>query len=75
MGYNTRRKSLSLPSLGIALPGGPRAARSPPTTADSLHVGHLMGQLGLRPGLLGDAVLLDAELRVARVWTGPALPA
>ncbi|KAK3203571.1 hypothetical protein GRF29_112g1632014 [Pseudopithomyces chartarum] len=38
MGYNTRRKSLSLPSLGIALPGGPRAARSPPTTADSLHV-------------------------------------
>lgn len=38
MGYNTRRKSLSLPSLGIALPGGPRAVRSPPTTADSLHV-------------------------------------
>ncbi|WP_315637427.1 MULTISPECIES: amidohydrolase family protein [Microbacterium] len=29
----------------------------------------------LRPGLLGDAVLLDAGLRVARVWTGPALPA
>ncbi|MFJ6548671.1 N-acetylglucosamine-6-phosphate deacetylase [Microbacterium sp. NPDC091676] len=29
----------------------------------------------LCPGLLGDAVLLDAELRVARVWTGPALPA
>lgn len=28
----------------------------------------------LRPGMLGDAVLLDAELRVARVWTGPALP-
>jgi hypothetical protein len=31
--YNTRRKSLSLPSLGIALPG--RAARSPP---DNPHV-------------------------------------
>jgi hypothetical protein len=34
MPYNTRRKSLSLPSLGIALPGGPRSARSPPSTAD-----------------------------------------
>ncbi|KAF1932836.1 uncharacterized protein M421DRAFT_54044 [Didymella exigua CBS 183.55] len=34
MGYNTRRKSLSLPSLGIAIPGGPRSARSPPSTAD-----------------------------------------
>lgn len=38
MGYNTRRKSLSLPSLGIALPGGPRPVRSPPTTADSQHL-------------------------------------
>lgn len=28
MGYNTRRKSLSLPSLGIALPNGSRAHRS-----------------------------------------------
>ena len=27
----------------------------------------------LRPGLFGDAVLLDAELRVARVWSGPRL--
>jgi hypothetical protein len=34
MGYNTRRKSLSLPSLGIAIPGGPRSARSPPSTTD-----------------------------------------
>ena len=34
MGYNTRRKSLSLPSLGIAIPGGPRTARSPPLTTD-----------------------------------------
>jgi hypothetical protein len=34
MPYNTRRKSLSLPSLGIALPGGPRSARSPPSTSD-----------------------------------------
>lgn len=36
--YNTRRKSLSLPSLGIQLPGAPRSARSPPTTADRQHV-------------------------------------
>ncbi|KAF2007023.1 hypothetical protein P154DRAFT_420780 [Amniculicola lignicola CBS 123094] len=35
MPYNTRRKSLSLPSLGIAVPGGPRSARSPPSTGDS----------------------------------------
>ncbi|KAF1365368.1 hypothetical protein EJ07DRAFT_150875 [Lizonia empirigonia] len=34
MPYNTRRKSLSLPSLGIAIPGGPRSARSPPSTSD-----------------------------------------
>ncbi|KAF9697252.1 hypothetical protein EKO04_004771 [Ascochyta lentis] len=34
MPYNTRRKSLSLPSLGIAIPGAPRSARSPPSTAD-----------------------------------------
>lgn len=34
MGYNTRRKSLSLPSLGIAIPGAPRSARTPPSTAD-----------------------------------------
>ncbi|KAJ4305506.1 hypothetical protein N0V90_001037 [Kalmusia sp. IMI 367209] len=38
MPYNTRRKSLSLPSLGITLPGGPRSVRSPPSTADSQHV-------------------------------------
>ncbi|KAF2747973.1 hypothetical protein M011DRAFT_401288 [Sporormia fimetaria CBS 119925] len=36
MPYNTRRKSLSLPSLGIALPGAPRPARSPPSSTDSL---------------------------------------
>jgi hypothetical protein len=35
MPYNTRRKSLSLPSLGIALPGAPRSARSPPSTSDN----------------------------------------
>ncbi|KAI8937042.1 hypothetical protein NX059_012557 [Plenodomus lindquistii] len=35
MGYNTRRKSLSLPSLGIQLPGAPRLARSPPLSSDS----------------------------------------
>lgn len=38
MPYNTRRKSLSLPSLGIAVPGAPRAARSPPSTGDAQHV-------------------------------------
>ncbi|KAI4626277.1 uncharacterized protein J4E87_004778 [Alternaria ethzedia] len=37
MPYNTRRKSLSLPSLGIQLPGGPRSARSPPSTSDGQH--------------------------------------
>jgi hypothetical protein len=37
MPYNTRRKSLSLPSLGIQLPGGPRSARSPPSIGDSQH--------------------------------------
>ncbi|KAF2828620.1 hypothetical protein CC86DRAFT_195722 [Ophiobolus disseminans] len=35
MPYNTRRKSLSLPSLGIHLPGASRSARSPPSTSDS----------------------------------------
>jgi hypothetical protein len=37
MPYNTRRKSLSLPSLGIQLPGGPRSMRSPPSTSDGQH--------------------------------------
>jgi hypothetical protein len=38
MGYNTRRKSLSLPSLGIHLPGASRSsARSPPSTSDAQH--------------------------------------
>jgi hypothetical protein len=35
MPYNTRRKSLSLPSLGIHLPGASRSARSPPSTSDA----------------------------------------
>ncbi|OAL49458.1 hypothetical protein IQ07DRAFT_55808 [Pyrenochaeta sp. DS3sAY3a] len=38
MPYNTRRKSLSLPLLGIQLPGAMRSARSPPSTIDSQHV-------------------------------------
>ena len=41
MPYNTRRKSLSLPSLGIQLPAASRAHRSPakftPTTETSQH--------------------------------------
>jgi hypothetical protein len=35
MPYNTRRKSLSLPSLGIQLPGRPR--NSPPAPSDNQH--------------------------------------
>ncbi|KAH7380065.1 hypothetical protein BKA66DRAFT_419980 [Pyrenochaeta sp. MPI-SDFR-AT-0127] len=38
MPYNTRRKSLSLPSLGIHLPGASRSTRSPPSTSDGHHV-------------------------------------
>lgn len=39
MPYNTRRKSLSLPSLGIQLPGAPRPVRSPPSSSsDHQHV-------------------------------------
>lgn len=37
MPYNTRRKSLSLPSLGIHLPGAARTSRSPPYTDDAQH--------------------------------------
>ncbi|ORY14349.1 hypothetical protein BCR34DRAFT_239357 [Clohesyomyces aquaticus] len=37
MPYNTRRKSLSLPSLGIAVPGAPRSARSPPSATTDHH--------------------------------------
>lgn len=37
MPYNTRRKSLSLPSLGIHLPGGARPTRSPPSSTDAQH--------------------------------------
>jgi hypothetical protein len=38
MPYNTRRKSLSLPLLGIQLPGAPRPIRSPPTTSEGQHI-------------------------------------
>ncbi|PRB09418.1 N-acetylglucosamine-6-phosphate deacetylase [Microbacterium sp. MYb62] len=41
------------------------------TPARAIGRGAALG--GLRIGMLGDAVLLDAELRVARVWSGPAL--
>ncbi|WP_101848729.1 N-acetylglucosamine-6-phosphate deacetylase [Zhihengliuella sp. ISTPL4] len=58
-------------AAGVALPEVVRALTETPARAigRDAHLG------ALRPGLLGDAVLLDAELRVARVWTGPALPA
>lgn len=58
-------------AAGVLLPDAVRALTETPARAigRETHLG------GLRPGMLGDAVLLDAELRVARVWTGPALPA
>ncbi|RUQ05080.1 MULTISPECIES: N-acetylglucosamine-6-phosphate deacetylase [Microbacterium] len=58
-------------AAGVPLPEVVRALTETPARAigRDAHLG------ALRPGLLGDAVLLDAELRVARVWTGPALPA
>ncbi|CAD5138404.1 N-acetylglucosamine-6-phosphate deacetylase [Microbacterium sp. Nx66] len=58
-------------AAGVDLPEVVRALTETPARAivRDAHLG------ALRPGLLGDAVLLDAELRVARVWTGPALPA
>jgi hypothetical protein len=37
MPYNTRKKSLDITTLGISVPGGPRSARSPPSTSDAQH--------------------------------------
>lgn len=37
MPYNTRRKSLSLPSLGIQLPSSSRSHQTPPASAKSEH--------------------------------------
>jgi len=41
------------------------------TPARAIGRGAALG--ALRTGMLGDAVLLDAELHVARVWSGPGL--
>ncbi|MFK3676298.1 N-acetylglucosamine-6-phosphate deacetylase [Microbacterium sp. NPDC090218] len=56
-------------AAGVTLPEAVRALTETPARA--IGRGSVLG--GLRPGMLGDAVLLDAELHVARVWTGPRL--
>ena len=56
---------------GVTLAEAVRALTETPARA--IGRGARLGRL--RAGMLADAVLLDAELRVARVWTGPALPA
>jgi N-acetylglucosamine-6-phosphate deacetylase len=54
---------------GVMLPEAVRALTETPARAIARDAA--LG--GLRVGMLGDAVLLDAELRVTRVWTGPQL--
>ncbi len=51
---------------GVGLPEAVRALTETP--ADAVGVGHVFGRL--RSGFSGDAVLLDAQLRVVRVWVG-----
>lgn len=51
---------------GVPLAAAVRALTATPAAA--IGFGDRLG--ALRPGLVGDAVLLDAELRVQRVWTG-----
>lgn len=54
---------------GVPLPEAVRALTETPARAIGRDA-----ELGrLRPGALGDAVLLDAQLRVVRVWTGGRL--
>lgn len=53
-------------AAGVPLPEVVRALTSTP--ADAIGVGARLGRLA--PGYAADAVLLDAELRVARVWVG-----
>ncbi|WP_226532235.1 N-acetylglucosamine-6-phosphate deacetylase [Microbacterium paraoxydans] len=57
-------------AAGVPLEEAVRALTETPARA--IGRGALLG--GLRPGMLGDIVLLDAELRVAGVWSGPRLP-
>ncbi|WP_337004587.1 MULTISPECIES: N-acetylglucosamine-6-phosphate deacetylase [unclassified Microbacterium] len=54
---------------GVALADAVTALTETPARA----IGRDAALGALRPGLIGDAVLLDAELRVARVWSGPRL--
>lgn len=54
---------------GVTLPEAVRALTETPARA--VRRDATLGSL--RTGMLGDAVLLDAELRVARVWSGPRL--
>ena len=54
---------------GVTLADAVTALTETPARA----IGRATALGALRPGLLGDAVLLDAELRVARVWSGPRL--
>ena len=58
-------------NAGAALPEAVRALTETPARA--LGIEALAG--GLRAGLVGDAVLLDGELRVVRVWQGGRLTA
>lgn len=51
---------------GVALPEAVRALTATP--ADAVGHGDRIGRL--EPGHVGDAVLLDAQLHVARVWVG-----
>ena len=55
---------------GVRLEDAVRALTETPARA----IGRGTALGALRAGMLGDAVLLDAELRVARVWSGPRLP-
>lgn len=56
-------------AAGATLPEAVRAVTETPARA----IGREASLGRLREGMLGDAVLLDAELRVARVWVGPRL--
>ena len=55
---------------GASLPEAVRALTETPARA----IGRDAVLGSLRAGMTADAVLLDAELRVARVWVGPRLP-
>ncbi|KAF3491505.1 mucin [Arthroderma uncinatum] len=89
MGYNTRRKSLSLPSLGIHIPSGRRASTTRPATATStitpttpsqppvkkLKRSHESAEGAETPAAAPDALLLSKEAaRAASFHTPPPSP-